>query len=72
MKTCEWAQESEDCDTWWTACNNGFTITGGTPKENNFNYCCFCGKLLVEVPFEYENEEDEEDDEDDEDGVAAY
>ena len=46
---CEWI---EDSDGWWrTGCDKGFVVNDGTPAENGFKYCCYCGKPLKEIPF---------------------
>lgn len=54
MKTCEWVLESGwDCHIWKTSCGEDFLFNSGTPSENYFNYCCFCGEKLVEcIPSE--------------------
>lgn len=44
---CQWAQD--DDGIWQTECGNAFEIMNGTPKENEFNYCTYCGKELCEV-----------------------
>jgi hypothetical protein len=52
---CEWAQEDESSDAWDTGCGRTFLINDGTPSENDMCYCCFCGKTLIGVPFEQED-----------------
>ena len=52
---CEWAQEDESSDAWDTGCGSTFLINDGTPSENGMRYCCFCGKTLIGVPFEQED-----------------
>ena len=43
---CEWKWEAfEECYS--TDCNNSFIIDG-RPQENNFKYCPFCGREIVE------------------------
>ena len=44
---CHWYQEDEDSDVWQTQCGHYMTIIEGTPAENEFAHCCFCGKSLV-------------------------
>jgi len=42
---CTWTSDAfEDC--WETDCEKSFYIEDGTPKDNNMNFCCFCGKPL--------------------------
>jgi hypothetical protein len=44
---CEWTfDEIEEC--WNTSCGEGFWLETGTPKENGFEYCPYCGRELVE------------------------
>ena len=44
-KTCKWVS----CDDSWsesvynTECKHTFIIMEGTPEENNFKYCPYCG-----------------------------
>jgi chromosome segregation ATPase len=48
---CNWHQDGEDCDTWQTDCGHYFCINEGTPVENEFKYCAFCGKPLAQYPY---------------------
>lgn len=43
---CEWTEDSDG--NYETSCNNIFTITDGTPTENDMSFCPYCGKLLIE------------------------
>jgi len=54
--TCEWTQDGdEESSTWQAACSGRyFVLEDGTPKDINMAHCCYCGKKLVEVPFEQE------------------
>jgi len=45
---CLWSRADEDSDCWETSCGNAFCINDGTPKENNFSFCAYCGKPLIE------------------------
>lgn len=46
---CKW---EEDIDgVWWTECGDAFFLEVGYPKENHYNYCPSCGKLLIEEPY---------------------
>jgi len=46
---CDW---KEDCDgNWETECNSIFVFIDGGPKMNGMNWCPYCGKRLVVVPF---------------------
>ena len=55
---CRWLQESdEESDTWAASCGRHryFSLNEGTPKDNRMKHCCYCGKPLVEVPIEPED-----------------
>jgi hypothetical protein len=45
---CNWTEELQpdgDC-AWQTECENMFVFTADGPKENDFNYCPYCGDVL--------------------------
>jgi len=43
---CVW---SEDIDgNWETTCKQMFVLDEGTPEDNGFRFCCYCGKALSE------------------------
>lgn len=42
-KTCRWANENSPYDT---ECGNLFEFIDGTPSENGFKFCPFCGKEI--------------------------
>lgn len=45
---------------WETNCDNAFMIESGTPAENGFRFCCYCGRLLkTELPISVKEEENE-------------
>jgi hypothetical protein len=45
---CAW-QEHDD-GRYDTACDNAFEFTYGTPEDNDFKWCPFCGKsITIEV-----------------------
>jgi len=52
---CYWSEYN--IRPWSTTCGNYFDFNDGGPDHNGFNYCPYCGKLLIEVP--YEEVEDE-------------
>lgn len=35
-------------DYWETECGNAFQLASGTPTENDFHFCPYCGKRLEE------------------------
>lgn len=50
--TCIWScDEPQNDDGWWnTECNNLFIFNSGTPEENEFTYCPYCGKRIKAQP----------------------
>ena len=52
IEKCVWAQDDWDCDVWATDCGKHFSIIEGTPTENSFRFCCYCGKPIEEAPYE--------------------
>ena len=53
--TCRWSEDG-DGGPWATQCGNYFEITEGTPDENGFKFCCYCGRKLVQIPYKEELE----------------
>lgn len=43
-----------DDTIWETGCGHVAYIPEGTPRENDMNFCWYCGKRLEEVKPEYE------------------
>jgi hypothetical protein len=54
---CWWFQDGdEDSGTYMASCNQRyFVLEDGTPTDNRMTHCCYCGKPLVEVPIEPED-----------------
>ena len=54
---CHWYQDGdEDSGTYMASCNRRyFMFEDGTPTDNRMSHCCYCGKPLVEVPIEPED-----------------
>lgn len=48
-ETCVWRQNEDGY--YDTACDQAFVMESGTPGENGFRFCCYCGKPLVEAPY---------------------
>ena len=48
-KSCVWSQCDEDGDFYDTGCGHAFSFTDGTPTDNEFTHCCFCGLPLDEI-----------------------
>jgi hypothetical protein len=57
---CLWLQDGdEDSGTYMASCNRRyFMFEDGTPTDNRMTHCCYCGKPLVEVPIEPEDNHD--------------
>jgi len=49
MDECVWR---EDDGVWETDCKHEFVINEGTPAENDFKYCVYCGRKIKEFPEE--------------------
>lgn len=45
---CIWKLESWDSNNYITSCGQIQTIITGSPKENDYIYCCYCGKEIEE------------------------
>ena len=48
--TCKWiyVEDYIDSPCYDTGCGNEFILNNGTPKENGFKYCPFCGIKIAE------------------------
>ena len=46
---CEWGIDDADGSVWKTGCDNLFVIISGTPSDNDFRFCMYCGRPLVEA-----------------------
>jgi hypothetical protein len=58
---CHWYQDGdEDSDKWAASCGRHryFQLNDGTPTDNRMTHCCYCGKPLVEVPIDPEDNHD--------------
>ena len=43
---CEWRLCDEESNVYDTSCRNPHILIEGTPKENNYEYCPYCGKKI--------------------------
>ena len=43
---CEWKYNDDD-ECWDTDCDDKFQFMGGTPIDNGFEYCPYCGRELI-------------------------
>jgi hypothetical protein len=48
MEKCKWTKETDDWGDphYFTVCGQGFDFSEGTPAENGFRYCPFCGRRI--------------------------
>lgn len=53
--TCRWFGD-DDGGPWATDCNELFNIENEGPEANGMRFCCFCGKKLVEVEADTDDE----------------
>jgi hypothetical protein len=44
-KTCNWTWNDVE-DRWETDCREAYCFIDGGPKENNMEYCCYCGSRI--------------------------
>jgi len=51
---CVWTEEGP----WVTDCGHAFEVIEGTPADNGFKFCCFCGRPIVEGQAEEPDEEE--------------
>ena len=54
-KECDWMHETAGVDDYWeTGCGEAHQFIDGGPKENDFEFCPYCGRKLKarEVPRE--------------------
>ena len=43
---CEWMLCDEEANVYDTSCRNPHILIEGTPIENNYKYCPYCGKKI--------------------------
>ena len=51
---CEWTQDVDLPEVWLSDCGHDFMLNDGTPLNNDFKFCPFCGKELTEESYFYE------------------
>lgn len=49
---CTWSEDEDG--VWWTVCKEMHEFYDGTPKDNNYKFCPYCGKELEEVGYKNE------------------
>jgi hypothetical protein len=46
---CTWHQDGDgDSGVYATSCGRYFNLEDGTPEDNRMQWCCYCGKKLVQ------------------------
>ena len=43
---CEWRLCDEEANVYDTSCRNPHILIEGTPRENNYEFCPYCGKKI--------------------------
>ena len=46
---CEWRLCDEEANVYDTSCRNPHILIEGTPQENNYEFCPYCGKKIKTV-----------------------
>ena len=46
---CEWQVWDEEVNAYHTSCENAHFIVDGSPKDNDYAYCPYCGRKIKEV-----------------------
>lgn len=49
QSVCRWRMEDDDSGLWAGDCGAMWTLTGGSPEENEMAYCPQCGRKLEQV-----------------------
>ena len=52
---CQWHEDGSG--VWETDCKHECTFEYDGPYKNGSKFCCYCGKLLVEIPYVDEDEQ---------------
>ena len=45
-QSCEWKLEDSESNLYVTGCENRQLIFEGTPEENGYKYCPYCGRKI--------------------------
>jgi hypothetical protein len=50
MAACEWKQNDGYDETYWeTSCDHAFCLNDGTPEQNHFKFCPYCGGTIEQT-----------------------
>ncbi len=58
-KPCVWSEDSNGI--WYTACNDAWEMSEGTPERSGYKHCPKCGNLIIADPWVEPVEPDEPD-----------
>lgn len=62
FQTCIWNKMEDGEEGYWdTSCGTSHLFFGGTPFDNHFLFCPYCGKKLEENKNEHTQSQDTED-----------
>lgn len=54
---CEWRADEDG--VWNTGCGRAFVLDNEGPIANDMKYCCYCGLVLDELPYDEPEDDDE-------------
>ena len=46
---CKWEEDEDGDGLWHTGCKEIHILMEGTPTENKYKFCPYCGKEIEEV-----------------------
>ena len=53
---CEWRLCDEEANVYDTTCRNPHILIEGSPTDNNYEYCPYCGKKIKIAPYQMKGE----------------
>ena len=53
---CEWRLCDEEANVYDTTCRNPHILIEGSPTDNNYEYCPYCGKKIKIAPYQPKGE----------------
>ena len=53
---CEWRLCDEEANVYDTTCRNPHILIEGSPTDNNYEYCPYCGKKIKIAPYQSKGE----------------
>lgn len=53
-EVCTWVEaEGDEFGSWSTSCGQSHYFGEGTPEQNEYKFCPFCGKLIMRMEIGY-------------------